>query len=218
MNEFLFAVLPYIALTLFLAVPVIRRIRGGFTFTTRASGFIERQSMGIAALCFHWGIITLFAAHLLGLIGSLVASGSNLIDLFHWIGLIAGIFVIYGFALALIRRIVVPEMRAMSQTDDYVVLILLITIACCGIYPVIADKSFGLSGVVGPWVKSLYWTFSPDTAGMSGLPVLSKVHISAALLLFAYFPFTKLVHMWTYPFNYFVRPFQSMRTYKRVMS
>lgn len=217
MNEFLFAVLPYIALTLFLVVPVIRRISGGFTYTTRASGFIERQSMGIAALCFHWGIFALFAAHLLGLIGSL-ATKSSFIDWFHWLGLIAGSFVVYGFALALIRRILIPEMRAMSQPDDYVVLVLLLIIVCSGLYPVIADKSFGLSGIVGPWVKSLYWTFSPETAGMASLPVLAKVHISTALVLFAYFPFTKLVHMWSYPFRYFVRPFQSMRTYKRVMS
>lgn len=218
MNDFLFAVLPYIAATLFFVVPVIRRIRGGFTFTTRASGFIERQSMGIAALSFHWGIIILFTAHLLGLIGAL-ATNADLVNVwFKWSGLAAGVLVFYGFTLALIRRVFVPEMRAMSQVDDYVVLLLLLVIVSCGLYPVITERSFGLSMAVGPWVKSLFWTFSPDTAGMAALPVLAKTHITAALLLFAYFPFTKLVHMWTYPFHYFVRPFQSMRTYKRVMS
>jgi nitrate reductase gamma subunit len=217
MNQLLFVGLPYIALTLFFVVPVIRRMRGGFTFTTRASGFIERKSMGIAALSFHWGIFLLFAAHLLGLIGSL-AMNMNMVTWFKWTGLIAGAFVFYGFLLALVRRATVPEMRAMSQPDDYIVLILLLTIVSCGIYPVVADQSFGLSMTVGPWLKSLFWSFSPDAAGMSGLPLLSKIHITAALLLFAYFPFTKLVHMWTYPFNYFVRPFQSVRSYKRVMS
>lgn len=33
-----------------------------------------------------------------------------------------------------------------------------------------------------------------------------------ALTFFAYFPFTKLVHFWTLPINYFVRPYQLMRT------
>lgn len=217
MNQFLFIGLPYIAFTLFFVVPVIRRMRGGFTFTTRASGFIERKSMGIAALSFHWGIIILFCAHLLGLIGSLTTN-MDMVTWFKWTGIAAGAFAFYGFSLALIRRTFIPEMRAMSQVDDYIILILLLTIVSCGLYPVLADQSFGLSMTVGPWLKSLFWSFDPQALGMAGLPVLAKIHISAALLLFAYFPFTKLVHMWTYPFNYFVRPFQSVRSYKRVMS
>jgi nitrate reductase gamma subunit len=217
MNQFLFVALPYIAFTLFFAVPVIRRLRGGFTFTTRASGFIERRSMSVAALCFHWGIIVLFVAHLLGLIGALTMH-VDMVTWFKWSGIVAGSLVFYGLLLALVRRSVIPEMRAMSQVDDYVVLILLLTIVTCGLYPVISEQSFGLSMTVGPWLKSLFWSFHPDATGMAGLPLFSKIHISAALLLFAYFPFTKLVHMWTYPFNYFVRPFQSVRSYKRVLS
>jgi nitrate reductase gamma subunit len=216
MNEFLFAVLPYIALTLFIVVPIIRRIRGGFTFTTRASGFIERPAMGIAALSFHWGIIILFCAHLLGLIGGL-AMNMNMIDWFHWWGLAAGVFAFYGITLALIRRTMIPEMRAMSQVDDYVVLVLLLAIVSAGLWPVIVDKSFGLSVTVAPWVKSIFY-LAPDWKGMASLPIASKIHISLGMVLAAYFPFTKLVHMWTYPFSYFVRPFQSMRSYKRVMS
>lgn len=216
MNEFLFAVFPYIALTLFIVVPVIRRMRGGFTFTTRASGFIERESMGVAALTFHWGIVVLFVAHLLGLIGGL-ATNMSMIDWFHWTGLGAGVFALYGFTLAFVRRCVIPEMRALSQIDDYVVLVLLIAIVGFGLYPVIADKSFGLSITVAPWVKSVL-TLSPDWTGMSGMPVMSKIHISLGMMLAAYFPFTKLVHFWTYPFSYFVRPFSSMRTYRRVAS
>lgn len=216
MNEFLFAVFPYIALTLFIVVPIIRRIRGGFTFTTRASGFIERPAMGLAALSFHWGIFILFAAHIFGLIGGL-ALNMNMIDWFHWTGLAAGVFAFYGFALALSRRVLIPEMRAMSQRDDYIVLLLLVVIVSAGLWPVIVDKSFGLSMTVAPWVKSIVY-LSPDWQGMATLPIASKIHITAGLALAAYFPFTKLVHMWTYPFSYFVRPFQSMRTYKRVMS
>lgn len=216
MNEFLFAVFPYIALTLFIVVPIIRRIHGGFTFTTRASGFIERRSMGIAALSLHWGIIILFVAHLLGLIGGL-ATNMSMIDWFHWTGLGAGVFALYGLTLAFVRRCVIPEMRAVSQIDDYIVLVLLIVTVGFGLYPVIADNSFGLSMSVAPWVESIF-RLSPDWAVMAGLPLASKIHISTGLLLAAYFPFTKLVHMWTYPFSYFVRPYQSIRTYRKVAS
>ena len=216
MNNFFFAVLPYIALTLFVVVPIIRRRRGGFAFTTRASGFFERPSMGIAALCFHWGIITLFIAHLFGLIGGL-STQTSWINLFHWVGLAAGVAVFYGASLALIRRVVVPEMRAVSQVDDYLILAFFIVAVATGIYPVIADKTFGLSMTVAPWVKSIF-TFSPSIAAMSGLALITKVHIVTGMILTAYFPFTKLVHVWTVPLSYFVRPYQSLRTYRRVMS
>lgn len=216
MNDFFFAVFPYIALTLFIVVPIIRRLNGGFAFTTRASGFFERPSMGIAALCFHWGIITLFIAHLFGLIGGL-ATVTSWIDLFHWIGLAAGVAVFYGASLALIRRIVVPEMRATSQVDDYLVLVLFIVAVATGIYPVIVDKTFGLSMTVAPWVKSIF-VFSPDIGAMAGLGLMTKIHIITGMILTAYFPFTKLVHLWTVPLSYFVRPYQSLRTYRRVVS
>ncbi|MFN8159970.1 MAG: respiratory nitrate reductase subunit gamma [Solirubrobacterales bacterium] len=213
MNEFFFIVYPYIALTLFIAVPIIRRRRGGFAFTTRASGFFERPSMGIAAVTFHWGIITLFAAHIMGLIGGLTLS-SSWIDAFHWIGLAAGLCTLYGATLALLRRIVVPELRASSRYDDYLILVLLIPILVLGLYPVIVDKTFGLSLTAAPWVKGIV-TLSPDIGGMAGLPLITKLHVVLALTFIAFFPFTKLVHMWTVPLGYVVRPFQSMRTYRR---
>ncbi len=213
MNEFFFIVLPYVALTLFIVVPIIRRRRGGFAFTTRASGFLERPSIGIASTTFHWGIITLFVAHIMGLIGGLAMS-TSWIDAFHWIGLFAGLFTLYGVTLALIRRFVVPEMRAVSRVDDYLVLILLIVIVILGLYPVIVDKTFGLSLTVAPWARDII-TLSPEVGEMAGLPLITKLHIILGMVFIGYFPFTKLVHVWTIPLRYLVRPYQSMRTYRR---
>lgn len=216
MDKFFFEVYPYIVLSLFVAVPIIRRRFGGFRFSTRASGFFERPSMGIAAIALHWGIITLFFAHLCGFIGGLITS-AEWVDVFHWVGLVAGIATLYGLSLAFLRRVVVPEMRATSQVDDYLVLVLLITIVITGIYPVIADKTFGLSYTVAPWVKSIL-TFSPDVGAVGGLALINKLHLVISMTFFAYFPFTKMVHIWTVPLGYLIRPYQSMRTYKKVMT
>jgi nitrate reductase gamma subunit len=213
MNELFFIILPYVALTLFVVVPIIRRRRGGFGFTTRASGFFERPAMGIASLTLHWGLLTLIVAHILGLIGGIVLSAS-LVDVFHWVGLGAGLAAIYGATLALIRRIVVPELRAASQHDDYLVLALLIPILAIGLYPVVADDTFGLSYSVGPWAEGIV-TLSPEVGAMGGLALITKVHVVLAMVFIGYFPFTKLVHAWTVPFGYLTRPYQSMRTYRR---
>lgn len=216
MNEFLFTVFPYIALTLFVAVPIIRHRVGGFRWTTRASGFFERPAMGIAATCIHWGLLTLVLGHTLGLAGGL-ATKSSWVDLFHWIGLAGGVAAFYGFCLALLRRIIVPELRAVSAVDDYLVLCFLIVIAMTGLYPVLADKSFGLSYTVAPWVRDIF-TLSPAVGGMAGLALVSKIHIVLSFTFLAYMPFTKMVHMWTLPLGYLVRPYQSIRSYRKVMT
>lgn len=214
MNELFFIAYPYIALTLFVVVPIIRRRRGGFAFTTRASGFFERPAMGIASVTLHWGIITLFVAHILGLIGGLTMS-VGWVDAFKWIGLAGGLATIYGATLALIRRATVPELRTTSRHDDYLVLALLIAILVIGLYPVVVDKTFGLSLTVAPWVEGIV-TLSPEVGGMAGLPLITKLHVILATTLIAYFPFTKLVHVWTVPLDYLARPYQSMRTYRRI--
>ena len=48
---------------------------------------------------------------------------------------------------------------------------------------------------------------------IAGAPLINKLHIIFALLFFAYLPFTKLVHVFSYPFKYMIRPFISMRRY-----
>lgn len=216
MDSFFFTVFPYVALTLFVVVPIVRRRSGGFRFTTRASGFFERPSMGIAALALHWGILTLFLAHICGYIGG-VRLSSGWVDVFHWVGLVAGMVTLYGASLALIRRLMVPELRATSQIDDYLVLCFLIPILVTGLYPVIADKTFGISYTVAPWVRDVL-TLDPEVGAMAGLATITKVHIILSMAFFAYFPFTKMVHVWTVPLRYFVRPYQSIRSYQRAMS
>ena len=99
----------------------------------------------------------------------------------------------------------------MSQPDDYLVHVFLIVILGLALYQVIFLQTFGLVYAVAPWFASI-WAFSPDPELMAGAGLITQVHVFLALTLFAYFPFTKLAHFWTLPVNYFVRPYQAMRT------
>src|SRR3989304_792857 len=110
-DQILFGVLPYVSFTLFLTGLLYRGVLKPLEWSTRASGFFERPSMGIASLALHWGIIVLFLAHLFGFVGGLMLS-PDLIQVFYWTGVVAGAAVLYGVTVALIRRIMVPEMRA----------------------------------------------------------------------------------------------------------
>lgn len=210
MNEFLWGVYPYLCIGLFFVVPVIRMVFRPYSWSSRASGLFNRPILGMASILMHWGLVLLLVGHLLGLFGGLVGSAGSM-GLFYWVGLIGGVMVLIGSVMALIRRITVPEVRALSQVDDYVVHLFLIPIVTLALYQVLVHKIFGVAYGASSWAASL-WTLSPQPTLMASASLITKWHIFLALTLFAYFPFTKLVHAWTYPVNYFVRPYQSMRT------
>jgi nitrate reductase gamma subunit len=181
-----------------------------FGFSTRASGMFGRTTLGMASLGLHWGLLLIFIGHVSGLISGLIGFGPG-IGLFYWSGLIGGFLALGGSAVALIRRMVNPEVKAMSQPDDYIVHYFLIAIIGIALYQVIFDQIFGVAYPASAWFASIL-QFSPQPALMGSASFLSKLHVFLALTFFAYFPFTKLAHFWTYPINYIGRSYQSMRT------
>tara|TARA_Y100000310_G_C20514816_1_gene730653 strand:- start:67 stop:765 length:699 start_codon:yes stop_codon:yes gene_type:complete len=185
--------------------------RGDYLWTTRSTGFFGRASMGPASLCLHWGILILFLAHLTGLIGG-AYNLASWVDFFRWAGLGGGILFLYGLAWAFVRRITIPQVKAMSTPDDYIVLLLLIIIGGLGLYQSAVEQVFGISYSAGPWIAGIF-KLQPDASMIAGAPFVNKLHIIFALLFFAYLPFTKLVHVFSYPFKYITRPFISMRRY-----
>ena len=210
MNELLWAVFPYVSLTLFFVVPFIRFVFRPYGLTTRASSMFNRDVLGLASLLLHWGIILVFVGHVIGLIGGILGL-SGWISLFFWLGLVGGVFAIVGSAIALIRRHMVPEVRALSQLDDYLVHYFLISIIGIALYQSVVDQIWGVAYAGSAWFASLF-RFQPEPELIAGAGLLSKIHIFLGFAFAAYFPFTKLIHVWTYPVNYFVRPYQVMRT------
>ncbi|MBK1705001.1 respiratory nitrate reductase subunit gamma [Halochromatium glycolicum] len=207
----IWGVFPYVALTLFFVVPFLRMVYRPFGMSTRASGiFVGRDVLGLAAHLLHWGIFLAFFGHLAGLIGGLLGWGSW-VGAFFWMATLGGLAAIAGSVIALVRRTTVPEMRAMSQPDDYIVHLFLIAILGVAIYQALVDRIWGVAFTAAPWFASL-WRFSPQPELMASAPWLSKIHIFLAFAFAAYFPFTKLIHAWTLPVNYLARPYQVLRT------
>jgi nitrate reductase gamma subunit len=225
-DNFLFIGLPYISIVLFVGATIYRAlsgmmsghrgkwditVRGDYLWTTRSTGFFGRASIGPASLCLHWGIIILFVAHVVGLIGG-AYNLASWVDFFRWAGLGGGILFLYGIVWAFVRRMVIPQVKAMSNPDDYIVLLFLIFIAGFGLYQSAVEMVFGLSYSVGPWLAGIF-QLQPDVSMIAGAPIINKLHVILAFLFFAYLPFTKLVHIFSYPFGYITRPFISMRRY-----
>ncbi|DAC51766.1 MAG TPA: respiratory nitrate reductase subunit gamma [Candidatus Thalassarchaeaceae archaeon] len=218
-NEMFFLALPYVTILLFFFAPIWRAFkghwdwssRGDFQWTPRPSGIFGRRMMGMSALALHWGVLILIFGHLfLGLVGALWGP-IILVDYFQWVGLAGGLMFLFGLVVALLRRIMIPEVKEMSKFEDYAILGLLITAASTSLWLVIVDGTWGMSSTVFPWLESIF-TFSPDASGMANAPLLTQIHVATSMLFFCYFPFTKMVHMWSYPFIYAWRPYISMRS------
>tara|TARA_B100000315_G_scaffold236661_1_gene252688 strand:+ start:694 stop:1392 length:699 start_codon:yes stop_codon:yes gene_type:complete len=225
-DNFFFIGLPYITIVLFFGGLIYRGFsgfmsghrgkwdwtaRGDYLWTTRSTGFFGRASIGPASLCLHWGILILFIAHLVGLIGG-AYNNASWVAFFRWVGMAGGILFIYGAVWAFARRIIIAQVKAMSTPDDYIVLLLLILISGLGLYQSAVEMVFGIAYSVGPWIGGIF-KLQPDVSMIAGAPLINKLHIIFALIFFAYLPFTKLVHVFSYPFGYITRPYISMRRF-----
>ena len=218
-DTFFFALLPYVTLVVFFGGTLLRAFRGhwvwsargDFQWTTRSTGFFGRASIGPAALSLHWGIAILLVGHLVGLIGG--AFGFlNWVAFFRWAGFLGGVLFLYGVLWAVVRRLWIPQLRAMSNTDDYITLLLLLTIAGLGLYQAALTQIFGVSFPAGAWIAGIL-RLQPNAELMAAVPLLNKLHIIFAQVFFIYFPFSKLAHISSFPFVYATRSFISVRTY-----
>ena len=68
------------------------------------------------------------------------------------------------------------------------------------------SASAGTLAAVPPWFRGLF-TGSPDVHAIATAPVIYQVHATAAWLIWAVWPFSRLVHAWSYPVWYLWRPY-----------
>ncbi len=64
---------------------------------------------------------------------------------------------------------------------------------------------------VSPWFRSLF-VLQPDVAAMSRAGLAFQLHALIGMVLFAIWPFTRLVHAFTAPVGYLFRPYVVYRS------
>jgi nitrate reductase gamma subunit len=125
-------------------------------------------------------------------------------------GTLAAVLVIGGVIVLAGRRLFVPRVRATTTPVDYVALILLLAIIVTGVIPTIGINLFGhgydYRTTVAPWFRGLF-SGNPQVTTIANAPVVYQVHAASAWLIWAFWPFTRLVHAWSYPLWYLWRPY-----------
>jgi nitrate reductase gamma subunit len=219
-SVFWWIIFPYICGTILIVATFYRFVFRGKSWTAPSTEIFEKKWLKIGSVVFHYGIIFAFIGHVMGMLVPIEvyeAMGVNE-HMYHIFavsgGGVAGVMVVFGLMVMLFRKLNFSRVRAHTTFEGYLTLIWLILVAGLGTYMTIIFNTtvggyeYRLS--IGPWFRSLF-TFHPRAELMSEVPALFKLHIIVAFVLFAAIPFTKLVHMFSFPLRYPARAPQQYR-------
>ncbi|MFE0510855.1 respiratory nitrate reductase subunit gamma [Streptomyces sp. NPDC058964] len=212
----LWVVLPYVALAVFVLGHVWRYRYDKFGWTTRSSQLYERRLLRIGSPLFHFGILVVLLGHVGGLVipRSWTEAAGISEHSYHVgavvLGTIAGVATLGGLAVLVYRRRTVgPVFSATTRNDKAMYVSLTLTIVLGLSATLVANViggGYDYRETISPWFRSIF-CLRPDPDLMTGAPALFKLHAISAMLLFAAWPFTRLVHMLTAPLGYLTRPY-----------
>ena len=210
---FFWVVYPYAMLILFFGGTIIRFNRYGATITAKSSEILEKKQLMIGSILFHVGIILAFFGHILGMLvpKSWTAYFGITDHMYHifgslTMGIPAGTLALVGMAILTYRRMTNDRVRATSSINDILVDWLLLIVICLGMACTITGAfiEFDYRSTISPWVRSLFM-LHPQLQLMNNVPLIYKIHVFSGFLVFGYFPFTRLVHALTLPWQYTYR-------------
>jgi nitrate reductase gamma subunit len=158
----------------------------------------EAKWLWLAGMAFHWSFLFILIRHLRFFtekvpmpvrlaegLDSFLQIGTPLLYMTDVVLLAA---VIYLF----IRRVGLPQVRYISLIADYFPLFLILGIAASGALM----RYFYKTDIVSVKVLAMSLVgFNPDPKMLGNIGAIFYIHLFLLSILFAYFPFSKLVHM-----------------------
>ncbi len=210
LDLFLFAVLPYLAMVVFLLVTIQRYRQQKFTYSSLSSQLLENREHFWATVPFHYGILVVLLGHVVAFLfpATLLVWNSVPVRLFvlEATALAFGLLTLFGLVNSVVRRLAFPKARKVTSVSDWIVFGLLAVEVTTGILIayVYGWGSSWFAAALAPWLRSLV-TLTPDVSYVVPMKFLVKVHIVNAWLLIGFFPFTRLVHVLVVPNPYLWR-------------
>lgn len=215
LNYFFFGWYPYIAVTVLIVGSIMRFDADQYSWRSQSSQFLRRKQMIIGSNLMHIGLIVLLFGHFVGLLVP--------IAVYNWFGVthgfkqtmallvggIAGIAAFVGTTMLLHRRLADKRIRRSSSKMDILVLVLLWLQLALGnattFWTINALDGHEMVLFMG-WANGML-TFNPSAADLIiDTSLVYKLHIVLGLTLFLITPFTRLVHIWSAPIWFLLRP------------
>lgn len=222
LDNFLFGLYPYIALTVFLLGSLIRFDRDQYTWKSDSSQLLKAGQLRVGSNLFHVGVLFLFFGHTFGMLTphflyeSFISAGNKQV-MAMVSGGVAGVLGFIGVTVLLHRRLSEPRIRINSKTSDIVLLVLLWLQLALGLatIPLSAQHLDGsMMMKLAGWAQHIvtFQAGAPELLAEAGW--IFKMHMFLGMSIFFIFPFTRLVHVWSGfgAVAYLIRPHQVVRS------
>src|SRR5689334_4896144 len=218
MTTFLWVIVPYVSLAVFVGGHIWRYRYDKFGWTTRSSQLYEDRLLRLGSPMFHFGMLGVVGGHVVGLLVPQAWTDALGIshEAYHLVavvgGLLAGVLAVVGMAILIYRRRTVGPVFSATTVMDKVMYAFLAAAIVLGMWNTIAGSILTVGGEynyregVSVWFRS-FLAFDPQPALMGEAPIGFQLHALVAFALFALWPFTRLVHVFSAPVGYLTRPY-----------
>lgn len=215
LNQLAFGWYPYLAITVLVVGSIFRFDADQYSWRSQSSQFLRRKQMLIGSNLFHMGVLILLGGHFVGLLTPI--NVFDTLGIGHGfkqtmalvVGGIAGVAAFVGCSLLLHRRLFDKRIRRSSSIGDIAVLVLIWFQLVLGIL----TTWWTLEHLDGSeMVRFMSWaqgvlTFNANAPQeIKDVAIVYKLHIILGLTLFLITPFTRLVHIWSAPIWFLLRP------------
>jgi nitrate reductase gamma subunit len=216
----LWVVLPYVCLAVFVVGHVWRYRYDKFGWTTRSSQMYESRLLRIGSPMFHFGILVVFLGHVMGL--GVPKSWTEAVGIsegvYHLmavtLGAVAGVCTVVGMAILIYRRRTVGPVFSATTRMDKTMYVFLAAVILLGLWNTVASNILGhfdYRESVSVWFRGIFrFDLHPELMGEA--PIGFQAHAVVAFALFALWPFTRLVHVFSAPLGYITRPYVVYRS------
>jgi nitrate reductase gamma subunit len=214
LDFFLWIALPYLCVATFAVGHVWRYRRDQYGWTARSTQLLESRLLRVGSPLFHFGLLAAIGGHVLGIL--IPRSWTEAIGIgdtaYHWLAVVAGTLsgaaIVAGFAILMYRRLRICRVRVTTTRSDLLLFPVLGATIVLGMLATVwgsAVDRYAYRDSVSIWFRGIF-TFHPHETLIAGAPFLFQAHAVCAWLLFAVWPFTRLVHVWSVPVGYLARP------------
>ena len=224
-DQLLWVVFPYIALTVFVLGLVWRYSSDPYGWTSKSSELLEKKWLSWGNQLLHCGFVAVFVGHVIGLLipPDVDASASLTTANYHVVafygGSAAGLVAMAGLVILTVRRVGIKRVRVTSTPSDFLTLGLLLSVMTLGLYDTLVYTAtvgaYDYRDTIGVWFRGLV-SLSPNASVMAGVPQFFQIHVLFGLAFFLLLPFTRLVHLFSLPFHYVYRRFILFRSQRPI--
>jgi nitrate reductase gamma subunit len=205
LDQFIFGIYPYIALSVFFIGSLVRFDRDQQTWKSDSSQLLRRRELRWGSNLFHFGILVVFFGHLFGFLIPEPLVDAVMTPPQHALlamvgGGIAGVLALAGLTLLMHRRLADPRIHANTRPWDVGVLSILWIQLALGLWTIYFSAQ-ELGGATFArlieYVQGIVIFRAGNADLLLGVPWVYKAHIALGLTIFLIFPFTRLVHIWS---------------------